>query len=238
LIQLAKEAESASTNKEARELTPHQILRVNDSLNGAMALMLSDFTGGVSDFAQSYRKFHAFPIAQKIYQHFQTRSKKVLEPSDEYTLVDEIADMIGIHDWYQWIADPGVATDPVRNQAVATGDPPQGTTNPELLRSKDMASTMFLLAALERFEKLPATKIKQLALEIAVLGMSGLDYASPEKKYRLSAIPDEEFSGLELMCLMHVGLRHADPYIETGMDLDEPLATARKLYAARGGKAG
>jgi hypothetical protein len=25
---------------------------------------------------------------------------------------------------------------------------------------------------------------------------------------------------------------------ETGMDLDEPLATAKKLFAARGGKAG
>jgi hypothetical protein len=65
-----------------------------------------------------------------------------------------------------------------------------------------------------------------------------LDYASSEKKYRLNAVPGEEFSGLELMCLMHVGLRNDDPAIETGMDLDEPLETAMKLFAARGGKAG
>ncbi len=238
LVQMAKEAESASTNKAARELTPHRILRVNDSLNGAMALWLSDFTGGVGDFAHSYRKFDAFPIAQKIYKHFQARSKRGLEPGDEYTLIDEIADMIDIRDWYQWITDPGVVSEPVRNQAAATRDQPQGTTNPELLRSKDMASTMFLLAALERFDKLPAAKVKQIALEIAVLGMSGLDYSSSEKKYRLSTIPEEEFSGLELMCLMHVGLRNDDPHIETGMDLDEPLETAKKLFAARGGKAG
>jgi len=238
LMQLAKEAETVSINKEVRELTPSGILRVNDVLNGAMALWLSDFTGGVGDFAQNYRKFDSFPFAQKIYQHFQTRSKGDLEPGDEYALVDEIADMIGVRDWYQWIADPGVVSEPVRSQAVATGNQPQGTTNPELLRSKDMASTMYLLAALERFEKFPAAKVKQIALEIAVLGMSGLDYASSDKKYRLNAIPDEEFSGLELMCLMHVGLRQSEPNINTGMDLEEPFSAAKKLFAARSGKAG
>jgi len=238
LIQLAKEAESVSTNKDARELTPERILRVNDALNGAMALWLCDFSGGIGDFVQSYQKFDAFPVAQKIYQHFQSRNKGKLEPGDEYTLVDEIADMLGVRDWYQWIDDPGVAPQTARKHAAAADDQPQGTTNPELLRSKDMASTMYLLAALERFEKLPAAKVKQIALEIAVLGMSGLDYAASEKKYRLNALPGEEFSGLEAMCLMHAGLRQVEPGMDTGMDLDEPFSTAKKLFAARSGKAG
>lgn len=238
LIQMAKEAESVSTNKDTRELTPGRILRVNDALNGAMALWLSDFSGGVGDFVQSYRKFDAFPIAQKIYQHFQARNKGKLEPGDEYMLVDEFAEMLGVRDWYQWIDDPGVAPQPAREQAAATDAHPQGTTNPALLRSMDMASAMYLLAALERFEKLPATKVKQIALEIAVLGMSGLDYSSPKKKYRLNALPGEEFSALEVMCLMHAGLRQVEPNIDTGMDLDEPFCTAKQLYAARSGKAG
>jgi len=238
LTQLAKEAESVSTNKDTRELTPGRILRVNDALNGAMALWLSDFSGGIGDFVQSYRKFDAFPIAQKIYQHFQARNKGKLEPGDEYMLVDEFAEMLGVRDWYQWIDDPGVLSKPLSNQAVATDDRPQGSTNPELLRSKDMASTMYLLAALERFEKLPAGKVKQIALEIAVLGMSGLGYAASEKKYKLNALPGEEFSGLEVMCLMHAGLRQVEPGMDTGMDLDEPFSTAKKLFAARSGKAG
>lgn len=237
LIQMAKEAESVSTNKDVRELTPNRILRVNDALNGAMALWLSDFSGGIGDFVQSYRKFEAFPIAQKIYQHFQTRSKGEFKPGDEYRLVDDIAEMLGIRDWYQWIADPGVVSEAVRSQTITTDGQPQGTTNPELLRTKDMASTMYLLAALERFDKLPAAKVKQIALEIAVLGMSGLDYASSEKKYSLNAIPGEEFSGLELMCLMHAGLRQSEPDVNTGMDLDGPLTAAKKLHLDRRGKA-
>jgi len=238
LMQLANEAGHVSTNKDMRELVPDRILRVNDALNAAMALWLSDFTGGIGDFVQNYRKFDAFPIAQKIYQHFQERSKEGLEPGDEYMLVDEFAEMLGVRDWYQWIDDPGDAPQPPREQADATDAHPQGTTNPELLRSKDMASTMYLLAALERFEKLPSAKVKQIALEIAVLGMSGLDYASSEKKYRLNALPGEEFSGLEVMCLMHAGLRQVEPDMATGMDLDEPFSTAKNLFAARSGKAG
>ncbi len=175
LIQLAKEAESVSTNKDTRELTPSRILRINDALNGAMALWLSDFSGGIGDFVQSYRKFDSFPIAQKIYRHFQERSKGKLEPGDEYRLVDECAEMLGVRDWYHWIDDPGVAPQSAQKQAASTDTHPQGTINSALQRSMDMASTMYLLAALERFEKLPAAKVKQIALEIAVLGMNGLD---------------------------------------------------------------
>lgn len=52
------------------------------------------------EFARCYRKFDAFPIAQKIYRHFQTRNKGKLEPGDEYMLVDECAEMLGVRDWY------------------------------------------------------------------------------------------------------------------------------------------
>ena len=72
-------------------------------------------------------------------------------------------------------------------------------------------------------------------MEIAVLGMGGLDYASSDKKYRLNSIPAEEFSGLELMCLMHAGLRQTEPNIDTGINLDGPYDAARELYASRSG---
>src|SRR5450756_1029673 len=113
--------------------------------------------------------------------------------------------MLKMRDWYQWIDDEGAkkSTPPVKEREDAAPESgTQGTTNPELLRSLDMTSTMYLLAALQRFEKLPASKVKQVAFEVAVMGMSGLDYASSEKKYHLNALPGESFSGLDLMCLM------------------------------------
>ena len=95
---------------------------------------------------------------------------------------------------------------------------------------------MYMLDALERFDTLPKSKVKQIAFEIAVLGMSGLDYASSERKYRLNALPGEEFSGLQLMCLMHAGLRQVDPSLSTGMDLEGPYQAARGMFASRNGE--
>ena len=70
------------------------------------------------------------------------------------------------------------------------------------------------------------------------MGMSGLDYASSEKKYRVNALPGESFSGLELMCLMHAGLRQAQPDADTGMDLDKPFEAAKQLHLAGKGRGG
>ena len=100
----------------------------------------------------------------------------------------------------------------------------------------DMASTMYIVAAMERFEKLQKKQVQQIAFDIAVLGMSGLDYSSSDKKYRLNSLPEENFSGLELMALMHTGLKQVEPEASTGMDLDGAYEQAQVLYAARRGK--
>jgi len=113
---------------------------------------------------------------------------------------------------------------------------PTGMTNPELLRSMDMASTMYIVAAMERFEKLPKKQVQQIAFEIGVLGMSGLHYASSEKKYQLNSVPSEKFSGLELMALMHTGFRQVAPEQDPGMGLDDAYEMAQSLYNARRGK--
>jgi hypothetical protein len=60
-----------------------------------------------------------------------------------------------------------------------------------------MASLMYCLSALQRFEKMRRDEILQVVSEIAILGQSGLDYAVPEQKYRLTSLPGESFSGLQ-----------------------------------------
>jgi len=70
------------------------------------------------------------------------------------------------------------------------------------------------------------------------MGMSGLDYASSGKKYRLNALPGESFSDLELMCLMHAGLRQAQPDVDRGIDLDKPFEVAKQLHSASKGQGG
>ena len=76
-------------------------------------------------------------------------------------------------------------------------------------------------------------KIREIAFEIALLGQQGLNYASAEKKYRLKSLPDEDFSGLQLICLMYAGFKRIAPEQDTGMDLNEPFLQALSLYRTR-----
>lgn len=64
----------------------------------------------------------------KLWSHWKSRSA-ALGPGDEYKLVDEFADMVGLREWYEWRLDPG--------KHEATAEPVKsGTTNPELLKAK------------------------------------------------------------------------------------------------------
>ena len=89
-----------------------------------------------------------------------------------------------------------------------------------------------LLDALKRFENLDARRVGEITFEVARLGESGLDYSSPEPKYRLTTYPEESFSGLQLMCLMYAGFKRIAPDQDTGMDLNEPWLTALGLFNA------
>jgi hypothetical protein len=113
---------------------------------------------------------------------------------------------------------------------VAESPAKEGTTNPELLREKYPAAVWFLLDALKRYAPMDVEQVRAIAFEIGMLGRSGLDYASPEKKYTLRSIPGETFSGLQLMCLMHGGFKRIAPDLDSGMDLEEPFLTALQLY--------
>ena len=141
------------------------------------------------------------------------------QPGDEYDLVDEFAAVLKMANFYEWQPDEEVP-------AEEGG----GSSNLDLLQSKEMASVMYCLSAWQRFEKMNRDDILKIVSEIAILGQSGLDYASSEQKYRLASLPGESFSGLQLMCLMYVGFKDIQPTLDVGMDLSEPYQMALQLY--------
>jgi tetratricopeptide (TPR) repeat protein len=223
LVQLATEARTATLNPEIRKMTPQRILRAASACIGAHALFLDDLSGGATRCWAPYRRLESAELSEKLWRHWQQR-QPALTPGDEYDLVDEFADLVGLRDWYVWQPDPG------DQQPAADDVVREGTSNPELLRAKHPAAVWFLLNALKRYARLADADVRQIALEAALLGQEGLDYASPEKKYTLRALPGETFSGLELMCLMHAGFKRLAPGEDTGMNLDEPFLTALELF--------
>lgn len=72
--------------------------------------------------------------------------------------------------------------------------------------------------------------MREITFEVARVGQNGIDYASSDKQYTLLSLPDEVFTGLQLMCLMHAGFKRLAPDADTGMDLDAPFLKALELF--------
>ncbi len=224
LHRLAGEALAATTHPEIRKVTPPKVLRATTALNGAAALFLDDFTHGATDFWTHYRQLDGAGTAPRLFQLWKDR-RDALQPGDEYDLVDAFADILGLRGWYEWKPDPGT-------HEVTEAPEKEGTTNPELLRQKHPAAVWFLLGALQRYAPMDVEEVRAIAFEIGMLGRGGLDYASPDKKYTLTTLPGETFTGLQLMCLMHAGFKRLAPEHDTGMDLDAPFLTALSIFNA------
>lgn len=84
---------------------------------------------------------------------------------------------------------------------------------------------MYMQWALDRFSGMPQKDVGQIVLEIAQLGQSGLSINDPAKRYRLESL-EGDFSGLQLLSTMHVGMRQFDPDadLQTGLDREYALA--------------
>jgi tetratricopeptide (TPR) repeat protein len=225
---MALEAAQTNTNPQIRQVTPRKIMQASLALNGAYSLFLDNLFAGASTFSALYRRFDTFTLSQKLFNRWAEQVDK-LEPGDEYKLVDEFAEMTGLRAWYEWKTDPG------QHEIIET-PPTEGTTNPALLREKQPAAVFYFLDAFKRFDAMTPEQIRNIAFEIALLGQNGLDYASPDEKYELRALPDRKFSGLHLMCLMYAGFKSVAPDQEVQMDLNDPFLTALQMHKNGGGK--
>jgi tetratricopeptide (TPR) repeat protein len=219
---MALEAAATNTNPQIRQVTPRKIMQASLALNGAYSLFLDSLFTGASNFSDVYRRFDTFSLSQRLFNRWAEQVGK-LGPGDEYKLVDEFADMVGLRTWYQWKPDPG-------QHEVIESPPKEGTTNPALLREKHPAAVFYFLDALKRFDAMTPEEIRNIAFEIALLGRSGLDYSDPAEKYELKTIPDRKFSGLHVMCLMFAGFKRVAPEQDVGIDLEEPFLTALRLH--------
>jgi hypothetical protein len=103
------------------------------------------------------------------------------KPGDEYALVDEFARVLKLADWFEWQADddPKIDLDLPSIEEPTTS--PQGSTNPQLLKTQQSAIIFHLIATLERFEKLSEEQIRQVGLEIGMRGAEGIDHSNAEK---------------------------------------------------------
>lgn len=87
---------------------------------------------------------------------------------------------------------------------------------------------MYIAGAMQTFKKVGPAKRHEIAVEIAMLGRSGLDINDPTDKYKLKLLPGK-FTGLHLLAIMYTAFRQIDPTMETGADFGAEYEAALQL---------
>jgi tetratricopeptide (TPR) repeat protein len=88
-----------------------------------------------------------------------------------------------------------------------------------------MDAVFYMQGAMDEFAKKSRQEVGRIVMEIALLGQSGLQINKPEIRYSLKNLPGD-FSGLQLVSIMHAGIRLLDPKADTGTGLDREYEAA------------
>ena len=87
----------------------------------------------------------------------------------------------------------------------------------------DVVKTM--RSALLRFEGMSEKQIRDLGVEIGLLGMKGLSIHDSSKTYSLQAI-DGQFTGMELVAIMYAAFQQFAPEQDVGFDFSKEYEQA------------
>jgi tetratricopeptide (TPR) repeat protein len=85
-------------------LTPRLLSRRLNALHGLKGLFLDRLFEGATNFADDCRSNDGFDLSEKMWQHWQSRNSR-MEPGDEFAIVDDFAEMLGLTGFYEWTAD-------------------------------------------------------------------------------------------------------------------------------------
>lgn len=91
-----------------------------------------------------------------------------------------------------------------------------------------MDAVFYMQGAMDEFAGKSQQEIGQIVMEIALLGQAGLQINKPDMRYSLKNLPGD-FSGLQLVSIMHAGIRLLDPNADTGTGLDREYEVAMAM---------
>ena len=91
-----------------------------------------------------------------------------------------------------------------------------------------MDVVFYMQCAMEEFAAIDPAQAGKIIMEIALLGQNGLQINNPDSRYRLET-KSGDFSGLQLVSILHVGIKSLDSNAETGTGLDREYELASSL---------
>lgn len=95
-------------------------------------------------------------------------------------------------------------------------------------------AVFYCIDALKRLKDASPKETAAVALEVAQLGQNGLNINDPEITYSIKSFPGK-FTGLALVCLLHVAVQKVSPGSDSGFDVQQEYEIAKGLFEAKQG---
>lgn len=253
LMLLRQEQDNLRDTKsgEAASTFPQQIVKANKVMNVCTSLHLKEMYG-----IDLIREYHAtkseLDQAVDLLDEFRAYyNDSDLLPGEEYDLLDyfleslDMKDLITISNFEDFSSIANEASN--RSMSVDAGDYDL-YTDEEKERQKrfeenskkadparDMMMTFYILAALEEYSTMSLAKVKKIAMEIAMLGMGGID-PSKQSGYRIPSI-DRDFSGYLILAYYYTSWKLAIPEAaeQLGLPYIKQYEDAQLLYKKKYG---
>ncbi len=239
------EGKNAVTDKRAIKLTPKEIFSASKILNLVNALHFKDLFG--YDLVSKYEgSILELKEANKFYEEYKEYCKD-RQAGEEYELVQHWAEDLKLNNYFELIDEVEFRTKRTNPKELLSSiekDPFDLESNTKykkeqtdtFLKSQqsigiNMAVVMFMVDAMQQFKLLAQPKVKEIALEIAMIGTQGIN-PDGKNKYRLSAFPGKDFSGYHLLAYYFVSWSNAIPEMVKQLNLpyESEYAMALKMF--------
>jgi hypothetical protein len=219
---MAREGVHATTDKKILSLAPRWVVAKSKVFNLINALHLKDLFG-VDLVAEHNPTSAELNEARNCYKELQ-EYRQDKDPGEEYDLIRYWAEDLELTDFFDLVPEADY-----RNRKSAEDilrqveEDPYGLDEEDPEKEKDMdlflrnhqeknlnsAVVMYMVDALKYFKSIPKPQIKEVAHEIAMVGMTGIH---PEKKgYKIAKISGKSFSGYHLLAYYYVSWALALP---------------------------
>jgi len=210
-----------SVTRAANSAIPTKVISVNRTMNVVSALQLQEMYGfNLAPHFKATR--HEMELAQDLYEEWKAYFfDSETKPGDEYELLEYFSQNLGVDDFISMVNEmhfsdivlpdekdlPAEATDPEahREQNKSFQEDHKDGADPV----ETMMMSMYMLGALKELKPMPHTDVHRIALEIAMVGMTGIN--PKNKGYKINAMPGREFGGYEFLAYYYVSWAIAVP---------------------------
>lgn len=243
LMQIINEGIKSVTDNSVTQHSPKSVLFASRVLNMVNALHFRDLFG--IDLLPAFNaKPDEVKQANNLFQEFfEYRDNK--EPGEEYEVVRHWGQDLKLDKYFTLI--PEVTPDKPKTLDQALSDlstDPFGTNDDSDFKQAEMhkfqkqqaeigtnmAVVMFMVDALQYFNNMHQSKIKDIAFQIAMLGTQGIN---PDNKgYIVPGITGKEFSGYHLLAYYYVSwaLAMPDALNQLQLPYNNEYAAAKQLF--------